>query len=726
MRPLKITAIFFFVLFIASLASAGTNDDILGRARKLVEEKKYGQAIEEYKKINDWLRRDPGLVIEFARVYTYSDSHDDAIRLFEEVRTTHPDREAEILRELGDQYKWKGDYKSSIEAYEKAMKNNPADIVVKRGLVEAIDWDKKQKERAAKYNEVLDAAGPIAARPETNDDILGNARKLVEEKKYEEAIGEYKKIDAWLRHDPGLVIEFARVYTYVDSHDEAIMLFEEVRASRPDREAEILRELADQYKWNGNLPRSIAAYQDALKSDPGDLRAELGLAEVMTWSGKKREALAHYDSVLKKEPGSIQALLGKAEVLSKTDRLEDANRIYRRVLEKDPKNFTAKDGLARNLVWGGYHKEGVGAYRELIKEFPDNAQALEGLAYALHWGGQDGEALTTVREALRLAPERNASKELVGNIRSSAMPYVTDYNAYWEDKNKLSVEIHGARSGLYPDYNTRVEGVYEWRKSRQKGNTSSRINSGGLGLFRRFSEELEMNSYLYGTNFGNVDYTAFTTDTWLTVRPSDIWRFDLSYNRGTFDDVGSIMNKVIVNSGGVSADFRPNRFLFLSGSVKRGLYSDGNTQNTFFGKAEYRLMQKPYVKAYYNYYYSGWGKVMNTGYFNPIKMDSHAGGLYVSSDMTKNLFWECQGSGGYEYQTPKAYHPTYFFGGTINYKIGKDWTISLHGDTFKAFVDPNSQGYSRQVVILAITYNKGAEAPELFRTTAPSRPATGR
>ncbi|MEI6862997.1 MAG: hypothetical protein WCK38_01160, partial [Candidatus Omnitrophota bacterium] len=319
-----------------------------------------------------------------------------------------------------------------------------------------------------------------------------------------------------------------------------------------------------------------------------------------------------------------------------------------------------------------------------------------------------------------------ASRELVSNIRSSAMPYVTDYNAYWEDKNRLSVEIHGIRSGLYPDANTRVEGIYEWRRSKQKGDTSSKINSGGVGLYRKFIEGVELNSFLYGTNFGNIDYTAFTTDTWLTLKPDDIWRFDLSYNRSTFDDVGSIMNKVIVNSGGASVDFRPNRFLFLSGSFKRGQYSDGNMQNTVLAKAEYRLLQKPYVKGYYNYYYSGWGKMMDTGYFNPEKMDSHSGGLYVSSDLTDNLFWECQGSGGYEYQTPKAYHPTYFFGGTVNYKIGKNWTVSLHGETFRAFVDRNSDGYSRQVVILAVTYNKGADTPELFRTTAPSRPATGR
>ena len=109
------------------------------------------------------------------------------------------------------------------------------------------------------------------------------------------------------------------------------------------------------------------------------------------------------------------------------------------------------------------------------------------------------------------------------------------------------------------------------------------------------------------------------------------------------------MNKVIVNSGGASMDFRPNRYFFFSGSFKRGQYSDGNMQNIFLGKAECRILQKPFIKGYYNYYYSGWGKMMNTGYFNPHKMDSHSGGLYASKNLTDKLFAEGQGSGGYAY-----------------------------------------------------------------------------
>ena len=558
------------------------------------------------------------------------------------------------------------------------------------------------------------------------DQTLAKARKFVNEKSYNDALENYTKISEGLRKDPGLVIEWARVYTYADEHADAIRLFEEVRTRYPEHAQEILRELGDQYKWNKNLLKAIETYKEALKNDPGNIAVEIGLAEALACNGRHVEAIKSYDQVLKKDPKSIQALLAKAEVLSWMDKLEESRKLYKYVLEIEPGNVKAALGEARVMVWAGYHRKGVARYRAVLKDHPDDAEALEGLAYAYHWDGNESKSLEAVKRVIAITPNREAARNLYMDIKNARSPYTVNYNWYWEDKNKLSVQGAGQRMGLYPDSVSMVEGIYEWRRSRQKGMGASKINVGGVGLKRKFGDQVEVNSYLYGTNFGHIDYTAFTTDTWMTVRPDNVWRFDLSYNRSTFDDVGSIYNKIVVNSGGASFDFKPDRFMFFSASFKRGLYSDGNTQNTVFAKAEYRLCNKPYMKAYYNYYYSAWGKMMNSGYFNPKKEDSHSGGGYISWDVADKLFVELQGSGGYEYQTPKAYHPTYFFGGTLNYRISSNWMASLHGETFKAFPDLNSEGYSRQAVVLSVTYSMGAEAPELFRTTAPSRLATGR
>ena len=75
------------ILWLTGWTYGQTLDPVLrlGQARLLVEQKQYPAALEIYTEIESWLWRDPGLIIEMARVQTYADRHAEAIRLFEAV-----------------------------------------------------------------------------------------------------------------------------------------------------------------------------------------------------------------------------------------------------------------------------------------------------------------------------------------------------------------------------------------------------------------------------------------------------------------------------------------------------------------------------------------------------------------------------------------------------------------------------------------------------------------
>ncbi|MEI6832315.1 MAG: hypothetical protein WCK61_06390, partial [Candidatus Omnitrophota bacterium] len=185
------------------------------------------------------------------------------------------------------------------------------------------------------------------------DESLSKARKLVEEKSYSAALDAYARINERLRKDPGLVIEWARVYTYADKHAEAIKLFEEIRLAYPQRSAEIIRELADQYKWNSQVPKAINVYKEGLVLKVEDLQIFLGLAEALFLNDQKNESLQIYDAALLRWPDNQQALLGKANVLSFADKLEESYALYQKVLDQDPGNLNALNSQARILVWQG-------------------------------------------------------------------------------------------------------------------------------------------------------------------------------------------------------------------------------------------------------------------------------------------------------------------------------------------------------------------------------------
>jgi tetratricopeptide (TPR) repeat protein len=565
------------------------------------------------------------------------------------------------------------------------------------------------------------------------NDELGRARHLVEQKSYSEAIKIYMSINQELRKDPGLVIEWARVYTYADNHEEAIKLFEDVRSAYPERSAEIIRELADQYRWNGQTSKAVQVYEEALALKVEDPQIFLGLADALFLDDKKNEALQIYDAALERWPDNTDALLGKANVLSYQDKLEESYALYQKVLDRDPENLNALNSQARILVWQGYHRKGISRYEEILKRYPNNPDAIEGIAFALHWVGDDVRAAERTKKLLELEPNRQEAKDLYSQIKNSQNPFVRPYGRFTSDSTPQTVATGGVRSGLHLDYSTSIDGIYEHQVLRKRNSSVPTLFADrvGLGFTKSFGHTYEFNTFLYQTHFDKVDFNPFTTNTWLTYKPDDYWRFDTAYERETFEDNDALLHKIITDSISFSTDFRPNRFWFFNARYKRSYYSDDNKQNQFFGTVEYRFSQKPYAKLYYNYYYSDWEQQLDHGYFNPSSISSHAIGIYTGIDLTKKLFIEAKASGGYEFQRKPSEqhavsnHPTCYTAVSLNYRLADNWLLSLSGDYFTTWPDHGQSSYQKKGVYINITYNFGASPIGLRNATRPSRTTAG-
>lgn len=445
------------------------------------------------------------------------------------------------------------------------------------------------------------------------------------------------------------------------------------------------RQQAEQYKWNGQLSRSIVIF----------------------------------DLILQAEPNNVDVLNSKAEVLSWQDKLEAALALYQKVLTIEPGNLTALKGQARMIVWQGQNRQGLSLYRQILKTYPSDIDTLLGLARVQSWDGRDDLAMLTINQVLTLNPKNQEANKLKLGILQAQTFYVNQFNYHSSDKNNLDIIYNGIRTGQHFDLLTAAELIYQKQRSFNITEVSGqRI---GLGIDKRFSDLVELNSFLYSNDYDAIGFKPFTTNTWLTLRPNDVWRLDISYNREIFEDVGSLNNKIIIDRAGLSADYKPDRFWLWSVILKNSSYSDGNAQNTLFGQIEYRWCNDPYVKVYYNCYYSNWGQQLNMGYFNPKSILSQSLGIFTSHNMTKQLYADLRFSLGYENQQPAVDHPTYFLGAGLNYRFSNNWLANLRGEAFEATPDPNSNGYSKTSFTFGLTYNFEVNPPALFNTQSPSR-----
>ena len=200
-----------------------------------------------------------------------------------------------------------------------------------------------------------------------------------------------------------------------------------------------------------DVQRSVALFEDALRLDPDNSQARVGLAQALTlvyrhrWDPEPAQVLARADEAatqaIAAAPNYTHAHYVKAEVLGLSNRFDAALATYDRAIALDHNHAAAYVGRARNLIAIGRAAEALAPVEKAIRLSPRDpelyvwyfvlchanthlardAQAIDwclksmatgktfwfvyvDLASAYAWRGQNAEAAAAVAELLKLRP----------------------------------------------------------------------------------------------------------------------------------------------------------------------------------------------------------------------------------------------------------------------------------------------------------------------------------
>jgi|GEM_PF-1329531 len=722
---------------------------VLGRARQLVEKKQYGRAIKEYDGIAKWLERDPGLVIERARVYAYDDRHAEAIALLEGISAKYPDKAQVIARELEDQKAFvtleraralveKKQYGEAIREYDsiaKWLERDPGLLIERARVYTYAD----RHAEAVRLFEAIVRDHPVPGKDVQKEFeeqkqfiVLKEARDLVERKEYAKAIAVYEKLTALLDRDPGLWLELARVYSYADNHGKAAEIFERVRSQHPGYNSMYLRELGDMYAWQNKLEDAMKIYRLALEKMPDNPDVAAALGRALCWSGKKAEAMKVYEDALKKNPDAASLLVGKADLLSLMDRFSEARKLLEKVLAKEPGNIDALNMKARLMVWDGHHRSGAELYRNILKAVPDNHDALEGLAFAFYWDEREVETVEVLERLLALQPNRKEAARLMYRVKREDNPDVSILGGFFSDSDDRDALRVGASGKMVLHQETRLEALVDTVSISSEASAATNEISGhsfGISIDSRLGNQLRLKIPARISHYDKNSWDVLTTDSSLLWQPADAWLFEGGYERAVIEKVSTILEELTINNVKGRIKWKPDRLWMFSCALNHGDYSDGNRQDALMGIAEYRITQDPYSKIYYNCYFSDWDNEA-ADYFSPERFSAHTLGLYLSSVLAPSFFVEGQASAGYETQVrrsgPDVNSANMFFAGGLVYRPSESWRISLRCEYFESFADHsvNYDGYRSVMGRLGFTYLFGG-ALEREKLSAESAPAPG-
>ncbi|MEE9270444.1 MAG: tetratricopeptide repeat protein [Candidatus Krumholzibacteria bacterium] len=455
----------------------------------------------------------------------------------------------------------------------------------------------------------------------------------------------------------------AREAAEKDQHERAIDFYRRAIAQDPLLKGPLATEVAHQYTWAEVTPWAIAWYRVALREDPSDMEAKIGLARALSWEGLLDVSETYYREIL---PATGEhrndVLIGLAKVLSWQGSHGEAEKIYRDVLERNPEHSEARLGLAEVANSSGRHREAEALYREALLHGPENTEARKGLAYAQHWSGRSDLALQTLRagnaddDLQKAVRDIKTDRRLGGSNTFSFRDNSTDGDFYQlESSVRMAPMLRSEVTLTYATGRLKQSGSPDILRDQlsavfQKNLSSVVAVSVGPGVqWNRFDTvTLPPNQVV------NNGFNLLVWDVYATLRPDHRVRVDIGNSRQTLDIPQSIFREIRVTETNAGVDWRLQRRLITFWALKYGSYSDTNSRFALSQRAEWnpRLnragrWQNAFVLTEGVEYWD-FEQALDNGYFNPLTYAHVFGGVGFAGDLSPRVHAEVSGRFGVE------------------------------------------------------------------------------
>jgi tetratricopeptide (TPR) repeat protein len=175
---------------------------------------------------------------------------------------------------------------------------------------------------------------------------------------------------------------------------------------------------ADALNDRGAYADGLAAADDALAAAPEDGPAWTAKGWALENLGRPEEAEDAYRAAVRHDPGQPWAMVGLATVLEKSDRSPEAADLYRAVAERAEGRDRMGPDLLEIVGWScfkiGSVEEAIALYRDALEIEPNRIAVRFDLALALLAAGDDAASLSEYRAGLAARVDPEALRAHVG------------------------------------------------------------------------------------------------------------------------------------------------------------------------------------------------------------------------------------------------------------------------------------------------------------------------
>lgn len=368
--------------------------------------------------------------------------------------------------------------------------------------------------------------------------------------------------------------------------------------------------------WQGKLDSALTYIDRARKADPADIDIRLAQARVRAWNKQYDGALALYDSVLVQQPNLREAELGKALTYSWTGRLNQAEAGYLAMIARNPSDREALLGRAQVRAWRGDLSAAEQLYRAILTDHPRDADALTGLGYVYYWQGRERAARKQAAAALAVDSTNKSGQALRQIIRDANRPAVEVTSNWGNDSDHNTSFSQTLSAYASPGAGLGVFGSVSALETSDPILDATRVGAeAGLSLaLRRFQLSGAAGARRLNPEVA-APRTAATYRARLGYRPVPELGVSLGYSRVPFDEIASLMERDLdleLLEGGFDARPFAGFSIFAAGSEL--WLTDGNSRTSLVAGLTQKLNRRISVGLF--------GRTLSyeergAGYFSP-------------------------------------------------------------------------------------------------------------
>ena len=220
-----------------------------------------------------------------------------------------------------------GDYAGSVELYNRLLRANPNNIPARTNLARALFYDNNLNEARNQVDQVLQL------------DARNEEARLV-------------RAEVLLASDTEQDRELAN------------QLAGELLAAGPNADASAIR--GSVLTSRQQFSAAIDQYRTALRSDPNNLQAQLGLARNLYYARQVDEAIREYQTLIARAPADTLPRLELAQILLDRNRFSEAEQLFNEVLTLQQRGVAALPAARRASERGELARLGPQANRNSI------------------------------------------------------------------------------------------------------------------------------------------------------------------------------------------------------------------------------------------------------------------------------------------------------------------------------------------------------------------------